>query len=149
MMQLRFPKVFTGKALEHSNINVADGNMIDYKKEIGEIHLRYTNSVLSNGSFLFISIGNDTKNDEFGLCQEISFAGRLEKCSDEAMQYFSRYLAKLDSLRADIKKTVDFLANTMVGNSELSQSVSDFDEVQHDSDLLEEAMDVIVKGDDK
>lgn len=135
--------------MEHSNLVEADGKTIDYKKEIGEIHLRYTNSVLSKGSFLFINIGNDTKNDEFGLCQEISFAGRPEKCSDEAMQYFSRYLAKLDSLRADIKKTVDFLANTMVGNGELAQSISDFDEVQRDSDLLEEAMNIIIKGDER
>lgn len=149
MMQIRFPKVFSGKALEHSNINVADGKTIDYKKEIGEIHLRYTNSVLSKGSFLFINIGNDTKNDEFGLCQEISFAGRPEKCSDEALQYFSRYLAKLDTLRADIRKTVDFLANTMVGNGDFAKRLSDFEEAQRDSDLLEEAMDIIVKGDER
>lgn len=117
MMQIRFPKVFSRKAMEHSNLVEADGRTIDYKREIGEIHLRFINSVASNGGSLFINVGNDTKNDEFGLCQEISFVGSPEKCSDEAMQYFSRYLAKLDSLRIDIKNTVDFLANTMVGNA--------------------------------
>lgn len=152
MMRMKFPKIFSGKVREHPSISEADGKTVDYRRRFGEIFLRLTNYYApyreKKDFSLFIEIGSDPKNDEFGLYQEMTSCGNPEKCSDEAIEYLSRYLSKLDSIRGDLRKTIDFLANTMVGNGDLTQHLTDFDDAYRDMEKLDETMDLLFKEKD-
>ena len=148
-MNIKLPNSCSGKIREHANLAEADGKTIDYRRQRGEVSIRLTNYYhidKSTDDFsLSVEVGKDPKNDEFGLYREFTASGSPEKCSDDAMAYLSRYLMKLDAIRNDIKKTIDFFANTMVGNGEFIKRLNDYEELNGDSDALNEAIGLIFK----
>jgi hypothetical protein len=152
MTELKIPSIYSGKTRNHRLAGCA-GDIIDYRKQFGEISMRFTNCHARHdmeGDFsVSLEIGKDQKNDEFMLHQETIAHGQLEKCCDEIVNRLSRYMMRLDSIRNDIKSTIDFLSGTMLGNGFLPEYI-DLQNNSMENSLIGEAVETMFeeKGDE-
>lgn len=150
MAEIKVPSIYSGKMRDHKLAGFA-GDIIDYRKQFGEISMRLTNRCEPHGKegdfSLSLEIGQeDWQNVEFMLQHETSH-GQLEKCCDEMVSRLSSYMMKLDSMRNDIQSTIDFLSGTMLGNGFLPEYI-DLQNNSMENRLIGEAVETMFEEKD-